>query len=114
MKFSSLTNKEYFTLHGELSVERQEDLVYAEEEFQKTSKSLDHAKDAISEILGIAEDYMSDWSDELSGIHGEITALKNKLRGANKEALIKILSNLEDYQQSMSNSYDFMCAEGRL
>lgn len=114
MKFSNLTNKEYFTLHGELSVERQEDLVYAEEEFQKTSKSLGQAKDVISEILGIAEDYMSDWSDELSGIHGEITALKNKLRGSNKEALIKILTDLENYQHSMSNSYDFMCEEGRL
>lgn len=114
MKFSALTNKEYFTLHDTLSVERQEDLVYAEEEFQKTSKSLDHAKGAISEILGMAEDYMSDWNDELSSIHGEITALKNKLRGSNKEALIKILSDLEDYQHSMSNSYGFMCEEGRL
>lgn len=114
MKFSNLSNKEYFTLHGELSESRQEDLVHAEEEFQKTSKSLDHAKYAITEILGIAEDYMSDWSDELSGIHGEITALKNKLRGPNKEALIKILRNLENYQHSMSNSYGFMCAEGGL
>ena len=114
MKFSNLSNKEYFTLHGELSESRQEELVHAEEEFQKTAKSLDHAKDAISEILGIAEDYMSDWSDDLSSIHDEITTLKNKLRGANKEALIKILSNLEDYQHSMSNSYDFMCEEGRL
>ena len=114
MKFSNLTNKEYFTLHGELSEERQEDLVHAEEEFQKTSKSLGHAKDAISEILVIAGDYMDDWNNELSGIHGEITALKNKLRGSNKEALIKILSDLENFQSNMSNSYDFMCEEGRL
>lgn len=114
MKFSSLSNKEYFSLHGELSEERQEDLVYAEEEFQKTSKSLDCAKDAINEILGIAEDHMADYNDELSNIHSEITALKNKLRGSNKEALIKILSDLEDYQHSMSNSYAFMVQEGRL
>lgn len=114
MKFSNLTNKEYFSLHGELSESRQEDLVYAEEEFKETSKSLDHAQDAITEILGIAGEYMSDWSDELSNIHGEITALKNKLRGSNKEALIKILGDLENYQHSMSNSYDFMREEGRL
>lgn len=114
MKFSNLSNKEYFSLHGTLSEERQEDLVYAEEEFQEASKSLDNAKDAISEILGIAEDYMSDWSDELSSIHDEITALKNKLRGSNKEALIKILSDLEEFQHTMSNSYGFMCEEGRL
>ena len=114
MKFSNLSNKEYFSLHGELSEERQEGLIHAEEEFREASKSLDHAQDAITEILGIAEDYMSDWSDELSSIHSEITALKNKLRGSNKEALIKILSDLENYQHSMSNSYDFMREEGRL
>lgn len=43
-----------------------------------------------------------------------ISCAVDKLRGANKEALIKILSNLEEFQQSMSNSYDFMCEEGRL
>lgn len=114
MKFSNLSNKEYFYLHGELSESRLEDLVHAEEEFQEASKSLDHAQGTISEILGIAGNYMNDWNDELSSIHGEITTLKNKLRGSNKEALIKILSDLENYQHSMSNSYDSMYEEGIL
>ena len=35
MKFSNLSNKEYFSLHSELSEDRLEDLVHAEEEFQK-------------------------------------------------------------------------------
>lgn len=114
MKFSNLSNKEYFSLYGELSEERLDDLICAEEEFQETSKSLDHAKDAISEILAIAEDYMSDWSDELSSIHSEINSLKNKMFGSDREALIKIIEDLEEFQSNMSNSYDFMCEEGRL
>lgn len=114
MKFSSLTNKEYFNLHGELSEERQRDLVDAEEDFKKTANTLEHAKDAITEIIGIAEDYMADYSDDLASIHAELTTLKNKLRGPDNKALIKIIGDLELYQHSMSNSYEFMVQEGRL
>lgn len=114
MKFSNLTNKEYLRLNGTLSFERMEELALKEDEFLETKHQAENAKGVISEILNIAECYMNDWNSELSEVHSQLCDLKKVLRGENKELVNSIIDNLEEYQSSMTNAYDYMIRESKL
>lgn len=114
MKFSNLTNKEYLRLNGTLSFERMEELALKEDEFLEAKRQSENAEGVITEILNIAEDYMNDWNPELSEVHSQLCALKKVLRGKNKELVDSIIGNLEVYQSSMANAYDYMIHESKL
>ena len=105
MKFSNLTNKEYFNLHGELSEERQRDLVDAEEDFKELSAEIENYKTSIAQILCIAGNKMNRRDHNLTLIHESLVNLYDKTKDEDVNSIIEILEN---YQQSMENAYDRM------
>ena len=114
MKISNLTNKEYLRLNGTLSFERMEELVLKEDEFSETKSQADNAESVISDIMNIAAEYMNDWNPGLSAVHSQLCNLKKALHGINKELVNTIIEDLEEFQSSMTNAFEYMVHESEL
>lgn len=96
--FSSLTDQEFFRLHGTLPPERIEPLLHDP-----------HAQIDLAGAVGKIEEGMGQFPEEDFGhdIISRLQALAKFVRGSNREELLSIISAAEDLFQCQFNSSDY-------
>lgn len=97
-KHRSLTNREYLSLHGTLSLDRIEALVEMEAVISGQEGALNYIDEAKGSFPG--EDFLND-------IISNLRTLVKHLRGANKEELNGIIEKVEGLQTSTTHESEY-------